>query len=115
MLNLENEKSVKVPLRVDASGAVRVGDTRVSLLSVLTAFQRGNTPEQIVHSFPTLELSDVYSVVSYYLTNREEVDSWLQKERAEGERICRETEKKYGQKEIRQRLLRRKAEQRGSA
>ena len=49
MLSLENAQTVRVPLRVDSSGAVRVGNTRVALLSVLTAFQRGETPEQIVH------------------------------------------------------------------
>ncbi len=115
MLNLENENTVKVPLRVDAGGAVRVGETRVSLLSVLTAFQRGDTPEQIVHSFPSLELSDVYAVVSYYLANKGDVDAWLESERAEGERIHAETEARFNQKGIRERLLKRKAEQRGKA
>ena len=115
MLNLENEKSVKIPLRADDSGAVRVGNTRVSLLSVLTAFQQGDTPEQIVHSFPTLDLSEVYAVISYYLANKEEVDSWLEQEVMQGERVRKETESRFDQKGIRQRLLKRKAEQHGSA
>jgi uncharacterized protein (DUF433 family) len=115
MQNLEDEKTVRVPLRIDAGGAVRVGETRVSLLSVLTAFQRGDTPEQIVHSFPTLELSDVYAVISYYLANKEDVDAWLEGERAEGERIHAEAAARFDQKGIRERLLRRKAEQHGKA
>lgn len=114
MLNLESEKAVKVPLRLDGSGAVRVGNTRVSLVSVLTSFQRGDTPKQIVHSFPTLELAEVYAVISYYLANRKEVDSWLENELTEGERIRQETEARFDQKGIRERLLKRKVEQRGS-
>ena len=87
----------------------------MSLLSVLTAFQRGDTPEQIVHSFPSLELSDVYAVVSYYLANKEDVDAWLESEEAEGERIRAEAETRFNQKGIRERLLKRKAEQHGKA
>lgn len=110
MLDLEHPKAIDVPLRVDEAGAVRVGETRVSLLSVLTSFQRGDTPEQIVHSFPALELSDVYTVVSYYLANRTDVDAWLASERAEGERIEREARARYDQSGIRERLLARKGE-----
>jgi uncharacterized protein (DUF433 family) len=115
MLDLEHEKTVKVPLRVDSSGAVRVGETRVSLLSVLTAFRRGDTPEQIVHSYPALDLSDVYTVISYYLANRADVDSWMAADRTEEGRIRNEAEARFDQTGLRERLLRRKAEHRGSA
>ncbi|HAK97408.1 MAG TPA: hypothetical protein DCM87_21080 [Planctomycetes bacterium] len=111
VLSLDRERSVKVPLRVDEGGAVRVGETRVSLLSVLAAFQRGATPEQVVHSFPTLRLQDVYAVISYYLANRAELDAWIAEERLEFERVRKETEARCGHEDIRERLLKRKAEQ----
>lgn len=114
VLDLGSEKSVRVPFRVDTGGTVRVGNTRVSLVSVLTAFKQGDAPEQIFYSFPTLELSDIYAVISYYLTHREHVDAWLEQEHMEGERIRREVETRFDSKGIRDRLLKRSADRGGS-
>ncbi|HWG42470.1 MAG TPA: hypothetical protein VN688_06750 [Gemmataceae bacterium] len=44
------------PLREDAAGAVRVGDSRVLLELVIRAFQDGATPELIVQRYSTLTL-----------------------------------------------------------
>ena len=77
MINLDSDKIVKVPLRIDEGGAIRVGATRVSLLSVLMAFQSGSTAEQILHSFPSLDLTDIYAVISYYLANRDDLTRGL--------------------------------------
>ncbi|MBI3210413.1 MAG: DUF433 domain-containing protein [Candidatus Solibacter usitatus] len=41
----------------DQDGALRIAGTRVSLSSVIVHFQQGQTPEQIVDSFPTLTLA----------------------------------------------------------
>ena len=114
MPNLESEKSVRVPFRVDESGTVRIGNTRVSLLSVLTEFLQGATPEQIVQDFDALRLEQVYAVVAYYLTNRKEVEAWLDQERAEGKRAEQEIEAEFPQAGIRDRLLRRKTQRPGS-
>jgi uncharacterized protein (DUF433 family) len=113
MIDLESEKSIRVPLRIDEGGAVRVGATRVSLLSVLVAFQNGSTAEQILHSFPTLNLTDIYAVIGYYLANRDDLDVWIAQEELEAERIRRETELRFDQKGIRERLLKRKTEDHG--
>ncbi len=56
-----------VPLRTDADGTVRVGGTRVTLDTIVGAYLDGATAEDIVDGFPTLELADVYAVLSYYL------------------------------------------------
>ena len=66
-----------LPLREEADGAVRVGDSRVLLELLIHAFQDGATPEEIVQQYPTLALSDVYSVISYYLRHRNEVEGYL--------------------------------------
>lgn len=65
------------PLREDASGALRVGDTRVLLELVIRAFQDGATPEAIAQRYSTLALSDVYTVIAYYLRHTDEVDEYL--------------------------------------
>ncbi len=69
--------SVAVPLREDPPGVFRVGKSRVLLDLVIRAFQRGATPEGIVQSYETLNLPDVYAVVSYYLANPGPIDEYL--------------------------------------
>jgi uncharacterized protein (DUF433 family) len=61
--------SLEIPLRTDADGAIRIGDTRVLLEIVIHAYQQGKTPQEIVDSFPSLEIEDVYAVIAYYLHN----------------------------------------------
>ena len=55
------------PLQQDATGALRIGASRVLLELVIQAFQDGATPETIVQRYPTTTLSDIYAVIAYYL------------------------------------------------
>jgi uncharacterized protein (DUF433 family) len=53
--------------------------TRVSLDSVVYRFLEGLSPETIQSDcFPALTLDQVYGAISYYLTNRVEIDRYLQ-------------------------------------
>src|SRR6266576_1752649 len=61
--------TVTVPLREEPAGVFRVGKSRVLLEVVLRAFKAGATPEAIVQSYDTLNLADVYAVVTHYLAN----------------------------------------------
>jgi len=94
-----------VPLRTDQDGVVRVGKTRVPLDTVVYAFNEGASAEEIVMSYPTLELADVYSVVNYYLHNQTEVDAYISERQTEAARIREENEQRFPQKGIRARLL----------
>src|SRR5690242_11235934 len=69
--------SVAVPLREDPPGVFRVGRSRVLLELVLHAFKAGATPEAIVQSYDTLELADVYAVVSRYLADPSPFEDYL--------------------------------------
>jgi uncharacterized protein (DUF433 family) len=71
--------TVVVPLWEDPAGVFRVGKSRVLLELVLRAFQHGETPEGIVRSFRTLELADVYAVISRYLANPAPFDEYLRR------------------------------------
>ena len=75
-VNLE-PLTVTVPLREDPPGVFRVGNSRVSLESVLHAYQQGESPQGIVEMYPVLELGDVFTVIGYYLAHRAEVDAYL--------------------------------------
>ena len=94
------------PLRPDASGALRVGHSRVLVELVIRAFQDGATPEAIVQRYPTTTLADVYGVIAYYLRHRAEIEEYLaERERLAGE-VRQRVEGRQGDlAEIRRRLL----------
>jgi len=70
-----------VPLRLDGAGVARVGETRITLDSIVHAFQRGASPEQIAADFPGLSLADVYAIIGYYLGEKERVENYLAEHR----------------------------------
>ena len=70
---------VAVPLWEESPGVFRVGKSRVLLELVLRAFKRGETPEGIVRSYRTLQLADVYAVISRYLADRAPFDEYLRR------------------------------------
>jgi uncharacterized protein (DUF433 family) len=111
MLQIKCENlSEKIPLRADAHGTIRVGDTRVTLSAVISCFDRGATPEAIVDSFNTLKLADVYCVIGYYLRHQDEVKAYLKKEQQEGEILRKQIESELSPSPLRERLLKRKRE-----
>ena len=97
-----------VPLSADEAGVLRVAATRVSLDSVVYAFDEGATPEEIAQDFPTLDLAAVYSVIGYYLQNRAEVEEYLEQRRARREELKTEVEARSNPRGLRERLLARK-------
>jgi uncharacterized protein (DUF433 family) len=98
------------PLRTERGGVVRVGRTRVSLDTVIGAFHHASSPEQIVLKFPTLELTDVYAVITYYLWHQADVEAYLKRRRQEAEGIQRQVEVEFPPQGIRERLLARRTE-----
>jgi uncharacterized protein (DUF433 family) len=75
-MNLVLEREAP-PLSEDESGAVRVGNSRVLLETVIRAFQDGASPESIVNRYSTLSLSDVYNTIGYYLRHQDAVEAYL--------------------------------------
>ena len=59
-----------------------VKGTRIALDSVACAFQKGESPESIVQSFPLLTLEQVYGSIAFYLANRTEIDAYMEIEEA---------------------------------
>jgi uncharacterized protein (DUF433 family) len=69
--------------------AYKVAGSRVSLDSVVYAFLNGQSPEGIVDSFPTLSLEQVYGAITFYLSNRDEIDAYLKQGEEEFESLRR--------------------------
>lgn len=96
------------PLHEDADGCLRVAGTRVSLDSVVVAFDMGATAEEIVHKYPTLDLTSVYEVVAYVLRNREAVNEYLATRGQQAAELRLEIEQKFPSEGFRARLLARR-------
>jgi uncharacterized protein (DUF433 family) len=79
-------------LRVDESGAVRVGKTRITLDLIVEQYENGMTPEDMVRAYDTLRLEDVYGVVAYYLRHRDEVSAYLKRRDAEAQALRKKVE-----------------------
>jgi uncharacterized protein (DUF433 family) len=75
------------------NGAYRIAETRVSLDSIVYDFKQGRTPEQILVSFPTLELEQIYGAITFYLQNRREIDEYLKTGEIAFEKMSREWRK----------------------
>lgn len=67
-------------------GAYRIAGTRVSLDSIVFAFNSGHSPETIAQSFPVLTLEQVYGAIAFYLGHREEIDRYLEAQERDYER-----------------------------
>lgn len=64
-------------------GGYYVAGTRISLDSVVYAFNRGDSPERIVEEFPLLDrVSRVYGAIAFYLDHKAEIDKYLEKQNA---------------------------------
>jgi uncharacterized protein (DUF433 family) len=74
-----------LPLRRDSHGVIRVGGTRVTLESVLTAYREGESPEGILERFPSLDLGGIHATLAWYLGHLEEAEAYLERGRAEGD------------------------------
>lgn len=99
-----------VPLRLDTGGAVRVGPTRVTLDTVISAFEDGISAEEIVNRYTSLHLADVYSVIGYYLRHQAKIRAYVQQREEEAEQLRQEIEARWPSNGLRERLLARLAE-----
>jgi uncharacterized protein (DUF433 family) len=69
-------------VRIDENGVYRVGNSRVMLDSVVSAFRAGHSAETIKQQYPALSLEEVYGSIAYYLAHDAEVDAYLKRQNA---------------------------------
>lgn len=98
-----------IPLKTDKDGVVRVGETRITLDTVISAFNEGATAEEIVFQYPPLKLADVYAVISYYLRKRPEVEEYLNKQQEQADIMRKQNESRFDPCGVRDRLLARRS------
>ena len=54
-----------------------IGQSRVTLQTLIEAWQTGRTPEQLQDSFPTLPLVAIYGAIKHYLEHKDESDAFF--------------------------------------
>lgn len=96
------------PLARDDLGAIHVSGTRITLESVVLAFDAGATPEDIVQKFPALSLAAVYAVCAHRLAHRAEVDVYMAARARAAEEARAEVEARFPPSSFRDVLLERR-------
>ena len=67
-------------------GGYYVAGTRISLDSVVYAFNRGDSPQRILERYPLLDrLSRIYGAIAFYLDHQAEIDKYLEETEREFE------------------------------
>ena len=98
-----------IPLKMDADGVVRVGNTRVTLDTIVMGFVEGATAEEIAQQYPSVSLADVYYTIGYYLRRRPEIEAYLSRRRQQAEQVRQQNESRFDPVGVRERLLARRA------
>lgn len=99
------------PLMVNADDVVLVGQTRVTLDTVINVFKQGTTAEEIAQRYPVLRLADIYATIAFYLNHQQAVEDYLKTRQAQAQEIRKLNEARLDASGIRERLLARKHEQ----
>ena len=93
------------PCQMDDAGVLRITGTRVRLDTIIGAFNSGYSAEEILLKYPSLNLTDIYAVITYYLWHREDVDRYLAERQEISEQVRQENERRFPPQGIRERLL----------
>ena len=105
ILAIENEVT---PLKMDKYGTIRVGASRVTLDLVISAFNEGALPQEIVKMYDALDLADTYFAIGYYLRHKAEIDEYIREGEEKADRLGEKLQTRYGQPGIREKLEARK-------
>lgn len=97
-----------VPIKMNKDGVILVSKTRVTLDTIVYAFNEGSTAEEIAQQYPSVPLADIYSVIGYYLRKKKQVDIYLKRREKIALEVRKQNEAKLDQSGIRQRLLARR-------
>lgn len=58
-------------------GLICIGGTRITVHRIATLYKQGQSPEQMVETYPHISLAQVYAALAYYHANRAEIESEL--------------------------------------
>jgi uncharacterized protein (DUF433 family) len=108
-IRMTPQEKLDPPFKATEHGSIRIGNSRVTLDSVINEYKLGATAEQIAYSFPSLQLSDIYLTVAYYLIHKNEIEAYLAEQEKEANELRQhiESSSEYQKTrgELRERIL----------
>src|SRR5579862_9544725 len=93
------------PLKKCADGSFRVGNTRVTLDTLIAFYNQGENAEQLARGFPTISPADIHATIAFYLKHKQQVDAYLSERAAAASMQKAQIEKQFPPDGIRDRLL----------
>jgi len=99
--------TIPKPVRM-VEGTLRVGDSRVSLDTVVYHFNNGLDAAEIQRDYDSMSLAQVHAAIAYYLHNKAQVDAYLAEQEIRQEQIRKRIERDFPLKLTREMLLARK-------
>ena len=106
-----SELSIANPVRRDAAGVIRVGQSRVTLEIVISAYDAGSTAEEIALEFDAISLAQVYGAIAYYLQHKRELAPYFAARQQASTAAISDITKRQAVSHIRERLLMRQTNQ----
>jgi uncharacterized protein (DUF433 family) len=73
-------KVAALPVVPNREGTLYVRGTRIPLHSIISSYEQGSSPEEIVQDYPSLKIGDVYILLGYYLLQSPVVREEMQRE-----------------------------------
>jgi uncharacterized protein (DUF433 family) len=99
-----------VPLVQWEDGSIRVRNSRVTLDTIVGRMKVGDTVEEIHDGFPTVALTQINEILTWYFDNKPAADEYLEEGEREAEELRKKIESDPEYQVRRQEMLRRKAE-----
>ncbi|MGH7200293.1 MAG: DUF433 domain-containing protein [Planctomycetaceae bacterium] len=66
-----------------ADGEILLTGHRIDLFHVVHYYNEGYSPEMLATQYPSLSLALIHKVIAFYLENRQEVDEYVSRYRAD--------------------------------
>lgn len=94
-MGMQEAKMVKIVKTPDVCGGdARIDGSRIRVIDIVIPYRIGKTPEEIVDMYPHINLAAVHAALSYYFSNREEIE----KEEAETKKLIQKMRKQFPSK-----------------
>lgn len=71
-------------------GRLRLEGTRITVNQIVICYLQGFSAEEIADQYLHLSLAQIYTALAYYHANTQEIDTALERERAEAEQLEQE-------------------------
>jgi uncharacterized protein (DUF433 family) len=87
--------TIEIPMATGDDGVIRVSGTRVTLDSILLAFNDGASAEEIAGQYPVVPLADIYYLIGYCLRHAGEMEEYLGRRRRESLEVRQQNEARW--------------------